>query len=107
MNADARVHRPCGGRPMRAFSLLLVFLFSAGVAMADDRALDVTIKVVESPADLPGAVTKNIQLPPAAQKSREKPAADTPGSNNSPGESKNRGRGSTDDVVGENAPGKG
>jgi hypothetical protein len=93
---------------MRVFSLLVVFLFSAGAAMADDRALDVTIKVVETPADLPGAVTKNIQLPPAAaQKSREKPAAEAPGSNNSPGESNNRGRGSTDDVVGENAPGKG
>ena len=68
---------------MRVFKLLVVFLFSAGVAMADDQTLDVTIKVVESPTDRPGAVTKNIQLPPAAvQKVRENAPAGEPGSAN-------------------------
>lgn len=65
---------------MRVFKLLVVFLFSAGVAMADDQTLDVTIKVVESPTDRSGAVTKNIQLPPAAvQKVRENAPAGEPG----------------------------
>jgi hypothetical protein len=37
-----------------------------GAAVADDKPLDVTITVVESPGDLPAAVTKTIELPPAA-----------------------------------------
>lgn len=37
-----------------------------GGAMADDKPLDVTITVVESPGDLPAAVTKTIELPPSA-----------------------------------------
>lgn len=36
------------------------------VAVADDKPLDVTIRVVTSPADLPEAVTKTIELPPTA-----------------------------------------
>lgn len=42
-----------------------VFLF-AGAAMADERPLDVTISVVQSPNDLPAAVTKTIELPATA-----------------------------------------
>lgn len=42
-----------------------MFLF-AGIAMADDKPLDVTISVVQSPNDLPAAVTKTIELPAAA-----------------------------------------
>lgn len=45
--------------------LIAVALFT-GVAMADDKPLDVTITVVESPADLPASVTKTIELPLAA-----------------------------------------
>ena len=41
------------------------FLF-VGIAMADDKPLDVTISVVQSPNDLPAAVTKTIELPVAA-----------------------------------------
>lgn len=38
-----------------------------GIAVADDQPpLDVTITVVESPADLPAAVTTTIPLPPSA-----------------------------------------
>ncbi len=37
----------------------------AGIAMAD-QPLDVTISVVQSPNDLPAAVTKTIELPAAA-----------------------------------------
>jgi len=94
---------------MRALSLLFVLLFPAGVAMADDKALDVTIRVLESPVDLPSAVTKTIQLPPAAaQKARENPAAGEPepGSGNRD-ESRNRGKGPGSHIAGENQPGKG
>jgi hypothetical protein len=52
---------------MLRFKLTLgAFVLVAAVAMADDRPLDVTIKVVDSPADLPAAVTKTIVLPPSA-----------------------------------------
>ena len=51
---------------MRVSKAFIAVLFFAGVAMADDKPLDVTIKVVESPADLPTAVTKTIELPPSA-----------------------------------------
>lgn len=52
---------------MRKARLFLVTaLLFAGVAMADDKPLDVTITVVNSPNDLPAAVTKTIELPPAA-----------------------------------------
>jgi hypothetical protein len=91
---------------MRASNLILAVLLSSGVAMADDKALDVTIKVVESPADLPSAVTRTIKLPPAAaQKAREQPANSGPGSGNPPGQSAGKGVGQN--IVGENAPGKG
>ncbi len=42
-----------------------VFLF-VGIAMADDKLLDVTISVVQSPNDLPAAVTRTLELPAAA-----------------------------------------
>ncbi len=42
-----------------------VFLF-VGIALADDQPLDVTISVVQSPNDLPAAVTKTIELPAVA-----------------------------------------
>jgi len=51
---------------MRRAYLLLAALCLVGGAMADDKPLDVTITVVESPGDLPTAVTRTIQLPPAA-----------------------------------------
>lgn len=51
---------------MRTPKLFLAAAFVTGFAMADDQPLDVTIRVVESPADLPAAVTKTIELPPAA-----------------------------------------
>lgn len=38
----------------------------AGIAMADDQPLDVTIRVIQSPNDLPAAVTRTIELPVAA-----------------------------------------
>ncbi len=41
------------------------FLF-VGIAMADDQTLDVTIRVIQSPNDLPAAVTRTIELPVAA-----------------------------------------
>lgn len=41
------------------------FLF-VGIALADDKPLDVTISVIQSPNDLPAAVTKTIELPAAA-----------------------------------------
>lgn len=51
---------------MRTPSLVvLAATLGASVAMADEP-LDVTIRVVESPSDLPSAVTKTIELPPAA-----------------------------------------
>lgn len=34
--------------------------------MADEKPLDVTIQVVDSPAASPSAVTKTIELPPSA-----------------------------------------
>lgn len=47
--------------------IIVVAMFScAGVALADDQPLDVTISVVQSPNDLPAAVTKTIELPAAA-----------------------------------------
>ena len=51
---------------MRRAFLLLAALSLVGGAMADDKPLDVTITVVESPDDLPAAVTKTIELPPVA-----------------------------------------
>ena len=48
---------------MRMSNLFLAAAFIAGVAMADDAPLDVTITVVESPGDLPTAVTKTLALP--------------------------------------------
>lgn len=51
---------------MRKFGLIVpLLLLSGGVAFAD-QPLDVTIRVVNSPADLPAAVTKTIELPAAA-----------------------------------------
>lgn len=50
---------------MRKTCLFIAAAFIVGVAMADDKPLDVTITVVESPADLPDAVTKMIELPSA------------------------------------------
>lgn len=41
-------------------------LLFAGVAMTDERPLDVTISVVQSPNDLPAAVTRTLELPAAA-----------------------------------------
>lgn len=46
--------------------VFLVAVFPPGIAAADDRPLDVTISVVDSPGDLPDAVTKTITLPDAA-----------------------------------------
>jgi hypothetical protein len=46
-------------------AVVAAFLF-VGAAMADDEPLDVTISVVQSPNDLPAAVTKTIELPPTA-----------------------------------------
>ena len=51
---------------MRRAYLLLAAICLVGGAMADDKPLDVTITVVESPGDLPAAVTRRIELPPAA-----------------------------------------
>jgi hypothetical protein len=51
---------------MRKSCLFIAVALIAGVAMADDKPLDVTITVVESPADLPDAVTKTIELPSTA-----------------------------------------
>lgn len=42
-----------------------MYLF-VGIAMADDQPLDVTIRMIQSPNDLPAAVTKTIELPVAA-----------------------------------------
>jgi hypothetical protein len=41
-------------------------LLYVGSALAGDQPLDVTISVVQSPNDLPAAVTKTIELPVAA-----------------------------------------
>lgn len=58
---------------MRMPRAILATAFFAGLAMADDQPLDVTIRVVESPADLPAAVTKTIELPPtASERARER-----------------------------------
>ena len=61
---------------MRMLKLILAAaLFTGATAMtaADDKLLDVTIRIVESPADLPSAVTKTIELPPAAaERARER-----------------------------------
>lgn len=65
---------------MRASKLFFAGLFFSTMALADDQPLDVTIRVVESPNDLPAAVTKTIQLPPAAaERARERaqPGLDT------------------------------
>ena len=58
---------------MHPFNVLLVLalLLPAGIVAAEDKALDVTIKVIESPGDSPSTVTKTIQLPAAAKKARE------------------------------------
>lgn len=58
---------------MRLPKLFLALAFLGGIAMAEDRPFEVTIKVVESPTDLPGAVTKTIQLPaPASARAEER-----------------------------------
>jgi len=46
-------------------AVVAMFLLT-GVAVADDQLLDVTISVVQSPNDLPAAVTRTIELPAAA-----------------------------------------
>jgi hypothetical protein len=51
---------------MRRTYLLLAAICLVGGVMADDKPLDVTITVVESPGDLPATVTRTIELPPAA-----------------------------------------
>jgi hypothetical protein len=51
---------------IRTVTIAIGAFFLAGVAMADDQPLDVTISVVQSPDDLPAAVTKIIALPDAA-----------------------------------------
>jgi len=51
---------------MRRTCLLVLGIFFSVAVLADNKPLDVTITVVESPADLPAAVTKTIELPPAA-----------------------------------------
>lgn len=50
---------------MRTPRLLYAALLVSGVAAAD-APLDVTIRVLESPRDLPEAVTRRIELPPRA-----------------------------------------
>lgn len=59
---------------MRRFELTLgALVLVAGVAMADEKPLDVTIQVVDSPAASPSAVTRTIELPPSASaKARER-----------------------------------
>lgn len=50
----------------KKLGIIIVSMFSfTGVALAD-QPLDVTISVVQSPNDLPAAVTKTIELPAAA-----------------------------------------
>lgn len=59
---------------MHKTCLFIAAVFVAGIAMADEKPLDVTITVVESPADLPDAVTKTIELPasvPADARARD------------------------------------
>ncbi len=46
--------------------ICLLGMFATPAAMAAGGALDVTITVVDSPADLPAAVTSKIELPTAA-----------------------------------------
>lgn len=50
---------------MRKSNLLYAALLCSGVALAD-APLDVTIRVLESPHELPDAVTKTIELPSQA-----------------------------------------
>lgn len=58
---------------MHTSRFILASVLFAGIAMAEDKPLDVTIQVIESPNDLPTAVTKKIQLPPsAADRARER-----------------------------------
>ncbi|MFL6621301.1 MAG: hypothetical protein ACJ8J7_06815 [Sulfurifustaceae bacterium] len=59
---------------MRTPKIMFAATLLAATAVADDNALDVTIRVIESPNDLPSAVTKTIQLPPSAfDRGRERP----------------------------------
>lgn len=53
------------GYPVPAPKLLIAAALLAAAA-ADDVALDVTITVIESPADLPSTVTSKIELPRSA-----------------------------------------
>ena len=48
--------------------VIVASLLSLGTAYAEDRPLDVTIKVLESPGDTPDTVTRTIKLPPAASR---------------------------------------
>lgn len=51
----------------KKIGIIVIGMFSfAAAAQAGDEPLDVTISVVQSPNDLPAAVTKTIELPPAA-----------------------------------------
>ncbi len=51
---------------MRKFGWIAPLLLLPGAVAFADQPLDVTIQVVNSPADLPAAVTKTIELPAAA-----------------------------------------
>lgn len=51
---------------MRPPKILFAAILFSITAAAADKPLDVTITVVESPADLPAAVTKRIELPTSA-----------------------------------------
>lgn len=58
---------------MRLPKLFFAAVFVTGLAVADDHPFEVTIKVVEHPTDLPGAVTKTIRLPaPASERAEER-----------------------------------
>lgn len=51
----------------KKIGIIVISMFSfATTAQAGDEPLDVTISVVQSPNDLPAAVTKTIELPAAA-----------------------------------------
>lgn len=91
---------------MRVTRLVFVLgLMAANSAMAADGSLDVTITVVDSPGQLPSAVTKTIELPPAASDiARERSAKGM----NTANEARERGREFGRDVAeGAKARGKG
>ena len=59
---------------MRTFRLIFgATIFVTGLAMADDKPLDVTIQVLDSPAVLPEAVTRTIELPYSVPESAKAP----------------------------------